>query len=35
MYISVDNSSYLCVWRWSNNLLSRSRWFDKWARRYL
>jgi len=25
----------VCVWRWSNNLLSGSRWFERWARRCL
>jgi len=25
----------VCVWQWSDNLLSGSRWFDRWAMRYL
>jgi len=25
----------VCVWRWSNNSLSGSRWFDRWAKKCL
>jgi len=34
LYI-VHNSPFLCVWRWSDNLLSGSKWCDRWARRCL
>jgi len=34
MYISISMHSlpYLCVWRWSGNLLSGSIWCFKWAK---
>jgi len=33
IYIYIVHSSpFLCVWRWSDNSLSGSRWFDRWAR---
>jgi len=25
----------VCVWQWSDNLLSGNRWFDRWAKRCL
>jgi len=31
----MHSSPYLCVWRWSDDLLSGSRCFDRWARRRL
>jgi len=36
IYIYIVHSSpYLCVWQWSGNLLSGSRWCFRWARRRL
>jgi len=31
LYI-VHNSPFLRVWRWSNDSLFGSKWFDRWAR---
>jgi len=36
VYIYIVHSSpFLCVWRWSDDSLSGSRWFARWARRCL
>jgi len=35
LYICAKLTLFVCVWRWSDNLLSGSRWFDKWAKRCL
>jgi len=35
LYICAQLTLSVCVWRWSDNLLSGSRWFDRWARRCL
>jgi len=33
VYILCIAHPFVCVWRWSDDSLSGSRWFDMWARR--